>query len=89
MSDQTGGTNGGTGRYSVPQAARYLGISERAVRKRIEAGTLAAERDGRQWVVFLGAIPDAVPGGTGNGTGSAGAAVPSTPRHMMVDTYVQ
>jgi len=73
MSDETCGTNGGTGRYSVPQAARYLGISERAVRKRIEAGTLAAERDGRQWVVFLAAVPDAVPGGTG----SAGAAVPS------------
>jgi len=77
MSDRTGGTNGGTGRYSVPQAARYLGISERAVRKRIEAGTLAAERDGRQWVVFLAAVPDAVPGSTGSGTGSAGAAVPS------------
>jgi len=79
MSDRTGGTNGGTGRYSVPQAARYLGISERAVRKRIDAGTLAAKRDGRQWVVFLAAVPDAVPGGTGGGTGSADGAVPSEP----------
>ena len=72
MSNHTGGTNGGTVRYSVPQAARYLGISERAVRKRIDAGTLAAERDGRQWVVFLVAVPDAVP----SGTSSDGEAVP-------------
>ncbi len=68
MSNYTSGTSGGTVRYSVPQAARYLGISERAVRKRIQTGSLAAERDGRQWIVFLPAVPDAVPGGTGSGT---------------------
>jgi hypothetical protein len=43
----------GTGRYSVPEAARALGISERAIRKRIVAGTLPAEKDGPRWVVFL------------------------------------
>jgi hypothetical protein len=37
----------------VPEAARALGISERAVRKRVSARTLAAIRDGHAWVVFL------------------------------------
>lgn len=81
MTADEGGTNGGTqgeqpepGRYSVPQAARIIGISERGVRRRIEAGTLAAERDGTRWVVLLSpelggtgsgtAPPHAVPGGT-------------------------
>jgi excisionase family DNA binding protein len=31
-------------RYTVPQAARLLGISERGVRARIERGTLDAVR---------------------------------------------
>src|SRR5688572_16980574 len=47
----------GTVRYSVPEAARALGISERAVRKRIDAHTLFAVREGRSWCVYL-------PGGT-------------------------
>jgi excisionase family DNA binding protein len=38
---------------SVPQAARRLGISERAVRKQIQTGKLRAERDGRRWIVYL------------------------------------
>jgi hypothetical protein len=33
-------------RYSVPETARLLGISERAVRKRITAGTLEAHKEG-------------------------------------------
>jgi hypothetical protein len=36
----------GPSRYSVKEAATVLGISPRAVRKRIEAGELAAERTG-------------------------------------------
>jgi len=52
-------------RYSVPEVARALGISERAVRKRITAGTLDAEKDGAAWAVFLPAgtraEPEAVP----------------------------
>lgn len=47
------GNDGGTIRLSVPEAARHLGISERAVRKRIEAGTLPAERDGSKWIVTV------------------------------------
>ena len=54
-------------RYSVPQVARLLGISERAVRKRISAGSLQAEREGGHWSILL-AEPEggtgAVPGGT-------------------------
>jgi hypothetical protein len=59
------GTNAGPGeelgRYSVPQAARLLGISERAVRKRITAGTLDAHKAGTAWVVLLPATMGAVP----------------------------
>ncbi len=51
----------GTARYSVPEAARALGISERAVRKRIVAGTLPAEKEGSRWVVFLPAGTQAGP----------------------------
>jgi len=55
----------GTARYSVPEAARALGISERAVRKRITAGTLDAEKEGVAWSVFLPVgirtDPEAVP----------------------------
>lgn len=58
------GTNSGTQRYTVPQVARLLGISERAVRKRIDTGTLAAERDGRRWLVCLVAEPEPEPRGT-------------------------
>jgi hypothetical protein len=48
-------------RYSVPQVARVLGISERAVRKRITAGTLDAHKEGSAWVVLLPATSEAVP----------------------------
>jgi excisionase family DNA binding protein len=47
-------------RYSVPQAARLLGISERAVRKRITSGALPAEKTATGWLVELGAVPEAV-----------------------------
>src|SRR5947209_5741079 len=40
-------------RCSVPDAARRLGITERAVRKRIQAGTLPAERFEGRWLVML------------------------------------
>ena len=46
---------------SVPVAARTLGISERAVRKRIAAGTLRAEPFGRSYRVWL--PEDAAPPG--------------------------
>ena len=44
----------------MPVAARALGISERAVRKRIAAGTLRAEPFGRSYRVWL---PEAPPPG--------------------------
>lgn len=47
---------------SVAQAAARLGISERAVRKRLQTGTLAGERTPAGWVVTIGAEPG---GGTG------------------------
>ena len=57
-------------RYSVPEAAKLLGITERAVRKRIEAGTLLGKRNGREWVVLLPREPVAEPKGTSSGTDS-------------------
>jgi len=41
--------------------ARVLGISERAVRKRITAGTLDAHKEGNAWVVLLSSTTGAVP----------------------------
>ncbi len=47
------GPEAGPEPVSVPLAARALGISERAVRKRIAAGTLRAEPFGRSYRVWL------------------------------------
>jgi len=63
-SEPFGGTSGGTDRHSVPEVARLLGISERAVRKRIDTGKMRAERDGRNWVVILNKPPIGTDGGT-------------------------
>lgn len=38
---------------TVAQAARVLGVAEKTVRRRIEAGTLASTRTGRRVVVHL------------------------------------
>lgn len=48
-----GSVSSGTERnwYTVPAAAKLLGMSERGVRKRITAGTIAAERRDGRWVV--------------------------------------
>ncbi len=60
---------GGTEWLSVPQAARHLGISERAVRKRIAADSLPAQRDGRgPWRVRIGTDCRAVPEPPKSGT---------------------
>jgi hypothetical protein len=45
----------------VPEVARVLGISERAVRKRITTGTLNAHKEGNAWVVLLPSTTEAVP----------------------------
>jgi hypothetical protein len=53
----------GPGPVAVPVAARALGISERAVRKRIAAGTLHGEPFGRSFRVWLPAdAPEPGPG---------------------------
>ncbi len=57
---------------TVPAAAQALGISERAVRKRITAGTLEAIKDGTRWLVYL---PE--PSGPGSGPSRFRSAVPS------------
>lgn len=44
-------------KMTVPEAARLLGISERAVRGRIQRGTLPAYREGTAWVVELDTAP--------------------------------
>ncbi len=73
----------GTARYSVPEAARALGISERALRKRITSCTLDAEKEGVAWSVFLPdgirtdpeAVP-VVPAAQGAVLGTAAGTVP-------------
>lgn len=40
----------------VPEAAELLGISPQAVRKRLEAGTLAGHREGRDWRIQRAAV---------------------------------
>ena len=72
----------GTQWYSVPEAAERLGLKQRAVRKRIAAGTLLAERTAQGWRVALAAAPGpaqdqhtagtpAPPNGTGPAPGTA------------------
>ena len=77
--DATSGTNSGTVRYSVPQVARMLGISERAVRKQIATGKLTAERDGNRWTITLedpNAVPEPEPSGTDTVSGRGTEAEP-------------
>lgn len=41
------------GRYSIPQAAVILGISERTLYRRIKAGDIQVEKEGRRtWVIL-------------------------------------
>jgi hypothetical protein len=102
MSEQSGvGGTSGTGseeaaveRYSVPQMARHLGISERAVRKQIETGKLFAVKEDRAWVVIVdhGVVPDSTLGGISTepvvrlrDTSAAPHAVPGSD-HRSADT---
>jgi hypothetical protein len=50
-------------RYSVAAAAQRLGITERAVRKRIQSGTLSAEPNGRTYWVYLSPVAEPGPEG--------------------------
>jgi len=76
-------------RYSVPQMARYLGISERAVRKQIEAGKLFAVKEDRAWVVIVdrSAVPDSAQGGTAPKRGATPVGTPITNRAVSRNTY--
>lgn len=56
------GTSSGTTWYTVPAAADRLGLTERAVRKRIAAGTIMAERTAAGWRVALPTEPGPEPG---------------------------
>ena len=73
----TGTAGSGTGSgVSVAAAAAALGIGERAVRKRIAAGTIAASQTAGGWVVYLDSEPSTEPGpeqGRHRGTGAAPA----------------
>lgn len=40
-------------RVTVAEAAAILGVSEDVVRKRLQRGTLAGEKQGRTWLVTL------------------------------------
>ena len=72
------GTRAGPVRYSVPDAAQLLGISERAVRKRIAAGTVIGFPSGRSYVVE---IPDpAAPAPERAGPGSGPVPEPNQAR---------
>lgn len=64
----TGITEPGT--VSVPEAARILGITDRAVRKRIAAGTLPARRVDGRWLVQLEDHLDPQTAGTPGTTGT-------------------
>lgn len=64
---------------SVPAAARALGISERAVRKRIATGALVATPAGRSYTVWLPLnVPDVALVASGT-TGPAGPVRPEGP----------
>ncbi len=57
--------------YSVPEAARLLRISERAVRDKLERGTLPGRKEGRFWRALLS--PDEATATAGRVDGSAAA----------------
>lgn len=70
MQDGTNGTGTGPappGPLTVKDAALYLGIGERAVRKRIAAGTLQADHIDGIWRVWPYVEPDNGTNGTGTG----------------------
>lgn len=66
--------------YSVSAAARKLGISDRAVRARISAGTIHAQREGSRWLVTL-------PGGIDvAGISDSGRKEPATAKRNVSDS---
>jgi len=68
---------------TVKEAARHLGVGERAVRKRIAAGTLMADHIDGIWRVWPEASPDH--GTNGTGTGPEQGHGPAAPRNRAVE----
>ncbi len=89
MGAVAGGRRRKPGQYTVPEVARRLGISERAVRLRIETGALAAVRDGRQWWVTLPGLDGAVGGGSTGGSGGGSAAEPLEAAYRVTPVEVE
>ncbi len=56
--------------HTIADAARLLGMSENAVRKRIRRGTLAAHKEGDRWLVAIPTTPATI--------GQAGDHPPAT-----------
>lgn len=86
MQDGTNGTGtvpAPTGPLTVKDAALYLGIGERAVRKRIAAGTLQADHIDGIWRVWPDAEP---PNGTdGTETGPEQGRSSTEPRNRATE----
>ncbi len=82
MESGTPAAGSGTRRYTVAQAARRLGLTERGIRRRIEAGTLAAERTAHGWRISVdtlaAAVAEAAQDGTEADRGGTAAAVNGT-----------
>ena len=67
-------------RVTIREAAILLGVSEGAIRKRVDRGTLEHDKgeDGRVYVYLTSGITDGVPGGDDNGV-DASSTHESTP----------
>ena len=71
--------DGALQRCTVPEAARLLGISERGVRDKIERGQLAAEKEGKRWIITLPAVVTTAPGAAPCGSAGGSDAVAGEP----------
>jgi excisionase family DNA binding protein len=62
--------HGSVAPFSVADAAELLGVSPATVRAHLRQGTLAGEKIGQQWVVYLAGTPASdTPAPTDPGTG--------------------
>ena len=66
-------------RLPLPEAARRLGLSSVAVRKRAQRGTLAAEKVDGQWFVVLPVPPSETSHGLSNGRAARTAQMDGQP----------
>lgn len=66
-------------RVTVQEAARRLGVTEQAIRKRVKRGTLEVERDGGRVYVYLDAS------NTGYEPGYEPSGAPADPRDELIE----